>query len=135
MLRTTYEVCSNYLKQVQNQVVYLSKLKTGTMVKSFLKYAACIAPLTAVFAFSSVFEGAIKGTVVPAAGANMVMAISGKDTISSPITDGTFFLAKVKPGTYSVWFKGVAPFKDTPVEGVAVVEGSTTDLGEVKLQQ
>jgi hypothetical protein len=105
------------------------------MVKSFLKYAACIVPLTAVFAFTNVFEGAIKGSVVPAEGANLVMAISGKDTISSPITDGTFFLAKVKPGTYSVWFKGVAPFKDTPVEGVAVVEGSTTDMGEIKLQQ
>ncbi len=105
------------------------------MVKNFLKYAVCFVPLTAVFAFSSVFDGAITGKVVPAEGANMVMAISGKDTLSAPVAQGTFFLAKVKPGTYSVWFKGVAPFKDTPVEGVAVVEGSTTDLGEVKLQQ
>jgi len=129
----------NYLvkkiKQFLINVVYLSNVKTGTMSKTFLKYAACILPLSAVFAFTNVFEGAIKGKVVPAEGANIVMAISGKDTISSPISDGTFFLTKVKPGTYSVWFKGVAPFKDTPVEGVAVVEGSTTDLGEIKLQQ
>lgn len=105
------------------------------MIKNILKYAACTVPLTAVFAFSTVFEGAIKGTVIPAEGATTVMAISGRDTLSAPVTNGSFFLAKVKPGTYSVWFKGVAPFKDTPVEGVAVVEGSTTDLGEIKLQQ
>lgn len=105
------------------------------MTKNIFKYAAFIMLLCAVFAFTNVFEGAIKGTVVPAEGASQVMAISGTDTVSVPITNGAFFLPKVKPGTYSVWFKGVAPFKDTPIEGVAVVEGSTTDLGEVKLQQ
>ncbi len=105
------------------------------MIKNISKYAACVILLVAVFAFSSVFEGAIKGTVVPAEGATTVMAISGQDTLSAPVTNGIFFLAKVKPGTYAVWFKGVAPFKDTAVEGVAVVEGSTTNLGEIKLQQ
>jgi hypothetical protein len=107
----------------------------GIMTKNIIKISACVILLAVLFAFTNIFEGAIKGTVVPAEGATLVMAISGKDTVSAPVTNGAFFLPKVKPGTYAVWFKGVLPYKDTPVEGVAVVEGSTTDLGEIKLQQ
>jgi hypothetical protein len=105
------------------------------MIKNLFKYAACMTLPVALFAFTTAFEGAIKGTVVPAEGTTTVMAISGKDTVTAPVSAGAFFLPKVKPGTYSVWFKGTAPYKDTPVEGIAVVEGSTTDLGEIKLLQ
>ena len=91
--------------------------------------------LTGLFAFMSAKDGAIQGKVVPAEGSQVVMAIAGRDTVRAEVTSGAFMLSKVKPGTYTVWFKGNAPYKDTPVEGVAVVEGSTTDIGAIKLLQ
>ena len=96
---------------------------------------AAVGLMTGLSAFISAKDGAIQGKVLPAEGTQVVMAISGRDTVRAEVTTGTFMLNKVKPGTYTVWFKGIAPYKDTSVEAVAVVEGSTTDIGEVKLLQ
>lgn len=91
--------------------------------------------MTGLFAFMSAKDGAIQGKVAPAEGSQVVMAIAGRDTVRAEVISGAFMLGKVKPGTYTVWFKGNPPYKDTPIEGVAVVEGSTTDIGTVKLLQ
>ncbi|TDO21397.1 carboxypeptidase-like regulatory domain-containing protein [Pedobacter duraquae] len=105
------------------------------MKKLSIQFLAAVGLMAGLFAFQSAKDGAIQGTVVPAEGASVVMAISGRDTVRAEINTGAFMLSKVKPGTYTVWFKGIAPYKDTSVEAVAVVEGSTTDVGAVKLLQ
>jgi hypothetical protein len=46
-----------------------------------------------------------------------------------------FAFSKVKKGTYTVWVKANAPYKDASVENVAVTDSATTDIGEIKLQQ
>ncbi|HMI01338.1 MAG TPA: hypothetical protein VK541_02585 [Pedobacter sp.] len=88
-----------------------------------------------LLAFTSIREGGIKGTVSPAEGATQVVAIAGTDTLKVEITSGSFAFANVKKGTYTVWVKGKAPYKDTSVENVAVLDSAVTDVGEIKLQQ
>lgn len=88
-----------------------------------------------LLAFSSVREGGIKGTVTPAEGASEVIAIAGTDTLRSQITNGTFVFGDVKKGTYTLWIKANSPYKDASIENVAVVDSTTTDIGEVKLLQ
>jgi hypothetical protein len=88
-----------------------------------------------LLAFKIQNDGAIQGKVIPPEGVQLVVAIAGRDTISAQVNSGSFMLAKLKPGTYTVWLKGVAPFRDTSIVNVAVIEGTTTDVGEVRLAQ
>ncbi|WP_316785856.1 carboxypeptidase-like regulatory domain-containing protein [Pedobacter frigiditerrae] len=88
-----------------------------------------------LFAFGSIKEGGIQGKVTPAEGAKEVVAVAGTDTLRSTISNGAFVFSKVKKGTYTVWVKANAPYKDTSVENVAVTDSATTDIGEIKLLQ
>ena len=88
-----------------------------------------------LFAFGSIKEGGIQGKVTPAEGAKEVIAVAGTDTLRSQISNGTFVFGKVKKGTYTIWVKANAPYKDASVENVAVTDSATTDIGEIKLQQ
>lgn len=88
-----------------------------------------------LLAFASVQENGIKGTVSPAEGAVQVVAITGTDTLKAGISDGSFVFTKIKKGTYTLWIKARAPYKDTPLENVAVLDSAVTDVGEIKLLQ
>jgi hypothetical protein len=107
--------------------------------KVMKKFCLNILPLVLislmVLAFKVQNDGAIQGKVLPPEGVQMVVAIAGRDTVSSQLNTGSFMLAKLKPGTYTVWLKGVPPFRDTSIVNVAVIEGTTTDLGEIRLTQ
>lgn len=91
--------------------------------------------ISVVLAFKIQNDGAIQGKVVPPEGVQMVVAIAGRDTASTQVNGGSFMLPKLKPGTYTVWLKGIAPFRDTSIVNVAVIEGTTTDIGEIRLAQ
>ncbi|SFH14003.1 peptidase associated/transthyretin-like domain-containing protein [Pedobacter insulae] len=88
-----------------------------------------------LFAFGSIKEGGIQGKVTPAEGAREVVAVAGTDTLRSQISNGTFVFSNVKKGTYTIWIKANAPYKDAAVENVSVADSATTDIGEVKLLQ
>ncbi|RZL46872.1 MAG: carboxypeptidase regulatory-like domain-containing protein [Pedobacter sp.] len=88
-----------------------------------------------LFAFGSIKEGGIQGKVTPAEGAKEVVAVAGTDTLRSQINNGAFVFSGVKKGTYTVWVKANAPYKDISVENVAVTDSATTDIGEIKLLQ
>jgi hypothetical protein len=90
--------------------------------------------LLMVFAFTFIKEGGIQGKVSPADAALQVLAVSGTDTLKAEINNGSFVFKGVKPATYTIWVKAKAPYKDTSVEHVAVVDSATTDVGELKLQ-
>ena len=96
---------------------------------------AIVAVMFILFAFSSARVGGIRGKVFPIDGADKAMAISGKDTVLTDIVAGSFNFANVKKGTYAVWLRAKAPFKDTSVENVAVIDSAVTDIGEIKLAQ
>ncbi|HKG06247.1 MAG TPA: hypothetical protein VKB19_07315 [Pedobacter sp.] len=91
--------------------------------------------LMALLAFTSTRFGGIRGTVSPADGVIQIVAIASSDTLKTNVTDGKFTLSNVKKGTYTIWVKAKAPYKDTTVETVAVIDSAITDVGEIKLQQ
>lgn len=105
------------------------------MKRSSLNMLAATALSLGLFAFGSIKEGGIQGKVTPAEGAKEVVAVAGTDTLRSQINNGAFVLSKVKKGTYTVWIKANAPYKDISVENVAVADSATTDIGEIKLMQ
>lgn len=105
------------------------------MKRASLGFLAVAGLSIGLFAFGSIKEGGIQGTVTPAEGAREVVAIAGTDTLRSQISNGTFVFSNVKKGTYTVWIKANAPYKDASVENVAVVDSATTNIGEVKLLQ
>jgi hypothetical protein len=88
---------------------------------------------TVLFSFSLVNDGAIQGKVTPEGGSQMVFVIAGRDTVTAQVSSGQFIIPKVKPGTYTVWVKGIPPLRDTSIVNVPVIEGDTTDVGEIML--
>jgi hypothetical protein len=106
-------------------------------MKSTRSKIAALAVVAAIglFAFTAVNTGSIKGTVTPANSLNSVIAISGKDTLKALIDNGSFSFNDVKPGTYKLVIEGMAPYKNFVKDGVEVVDGKSTDLGAITLQQ
>lgn len=105
------------------------------MKKASLNLLAIAGLSLGLFAFSANNQGGIQGKVTPAEGAKEVIAIAGTDTLRSQINNGSFVFSNVKKGTYTIWVKANAPYKDAAVENVAVADSATTDVGEIKLQQ
>lgn len=105
------------------------------MKKASLNFLAVAALSIGLFAFGSIKEGGIQGKITPAEGAKEVVAVAGTDTLRSQISNGVFVFSNVKKGTYTIWIKANAPYKDASVENVAVTDSATTDIGEVKLLQ
>lgn len=105
------------------------------MKRASLNFLAVAGLSIGLFAFGSIKEGGIQGKVSPAEGAKEVVAITGTDTLRSQVSNGAFVFSNVKKGTYTVWVKANAPYKDASVENVAVTDSATTDIGEIKLQQ
>ncbi|MEJ5993651.1 carboxypeptidase regulatory-like domain-containing protein [Pedobacter sp. Du54] len=105
------------------------------MKKASLNFLAVAALSVGLFAFGSIKEGGIQGKITPAEGVKEVVAVLGTDTLRSQISNGVFVFGKVKKGTYTIWIKANAPYKDASVENVAVADSATTDIGEIKLLQ
>lgn len=105
------------------------------MKKASLNFLAVAGLSLGLFAFGSIKEGGIQGRVTPAEGAREVVAVAGTDTLRSQMNNGTFVFSNVKKGTYTIWVKANAPYKDASVENVAVTDSATTDIGEIKLMQ
>lgn len=105
------------------------------MKRASLNFLAVAGLSLGLFAFGSIKEGGIQGKVSPAEGAREVVAVAGTDTLRSQVSNGAFVFSNVKKGTYTVWVKANAPYKDASIENVAVTDSATTDIGEIKLQQ
>lgn len=80
-------------------------------------------------------SGAIRGSIYPAMSNPKIYAIAGTDTMGA-ITDvtGAFYIPGVSAGTYKVEIMPVAPFNDTTIQNVVVVNGVAKDLGTIVLQ-
>jgi hypothetical protein len=88
-----------------------------------------------LFSFNILFNGTVKGTVTPADGATRAWIISATDTLKSPIANGSFEIPGVKPGTYKVIIEAKPPYKNVSKDDITVVDGQTSDVGEIKLSQ
>jgi hypothetical protein len=95
-----------------------------------------IAAATAgLFAFTAIQTGSVKGTVSPADGAVRAWALSGTDTLKATIDKGAFEITGAKAGTYRIIIEAKPPYKNAAKDGVTVVDGQPTDIGEIKLEQ
>ncbi len=103
------------------------------MKKTGVGLIAVILLTVLLFSFALINDGAIQGKITPITGAQAVLIVAGKDTIAAQLDNGQFMFPKVKAGTYTLWVKGIPPLKDTSIVNVAVIEGSTTDVGEIML--
>ncbi|HTQ66622.1 MAG TPA: carboxypeptidase-like regulatory domain-containing protein [Puia sp.] len=88
-----------------------------------------------IFSFKAFFSGSVKGTVTPADGATRAWIVSATDTLKSPIANGSFEIPGVKPGMYKVIIEAKPPYKNVSKDGVNVIDGQTSDVGEIKLSQ
>jgi hypothetical protein len=112
-------------------------IKLVNMKNVQLKLAALTVATASIFAFTSVDMQAvsIKGSVSPADAATRAWVISKSDTVQARIDKGTFEIPMIKPGTYQVIIEAKAPYKSTGRDGVPVVAGKPTDMGEIKLEK
>lgn len=104
------------------------------MKKTLFTLLATILTVAMLHAFRLMQSSSISGKIIPPEGSEMVLAISGRDSIRTPVMSGSFVLT-AKPGTWTIIVKGKAPFKDAVLERVDVKEGQNTDVGEIRLQQ
>ncbi|MDF2191881.1 carboxypeptidase-like regulatory domain-containing protein [Paraflavitalea sp. CAU 1676] len=104
-------------------------------IKSRLVGLSIVAATAGLFAFTAVQTGSVKGTVSPADGAVRAWALSGTDTLKANIDKGAFEITGAKAGTYRVIIEAKPPYKNAAKDGVTVVDGQPTDIGEIKLEQ
>jgi len=95
-------------------------------------YVIAIALLS--FGFAANRFGGIIGRVVPTASVSKVLLISGADTLNTEVNQGSFNFKNLKEGTYRLLIKARSPYRDTVFFQVAVKDGATTDMGDVKLK-
>lgn len=108
------------------------------MKKLMINFLAIAGLSVGLFAFDydkEQKEGGIKGVVTPAEGAKEVVAVLGRDTLRSQMSNGGFIFSNVKRGVYTLVIKTNAPYKLATIENVAVTDSATTDIGEIKLLQ
>lgn len=105
------------------------------MKKLSLNFLMVAGLLLILVAFTFIKDSGISGKISPADGASEVLAVSGADTLKTVVSNGSFVFSPIKPGTYTIWVKAKAPYKDASVENVAVIDSAITDIGEIILQQ
>lgn len=86
-------------------------------------------------AFTFVRAGGIVGRVSPQDAVTSVSLVTGSDTVKVQINQGAFSFTNLKEGVYTILVKANPPYKDSIIENVAVKDSTTTDLGEIKIQQ
>lgn len=87
------------------------------------------------FAFTVAQTGGIQGKITPVEGIQEVQLISGRDTLRVPAPTGSLAANNIKTGTYKLVVKAVLPYKDFTIPEVPVIDGSVTDVGQIKLLQ
>ena len=103
------------------------------MKKSSLGILTAAGLTFGLMAFTAIQTGSIKGTLTPANSVNQVWAISETDSLKVA-PDSTSFTIEAKAGTYTIVIDAKDPYKDQTRQDVAVKDGETTDLGEIKLE-
>ena len=78
--------------------------------------------------------GEIKGRVLPNAARAFVTARSGADSATAiPENDGRYKIRGLRPGTYSLKFKGSGGYNDTTINNIQVQKNKETEVPTVTL--
>jgi hypothetical protein len=88
-----------------------------------------------LFAFSSLRDGSIHGTVSPPEGGVRAWAELYTDTLKAPIINGSYDIAGAEPGTYKVIIEAKPPYRNAAKDGVMVSDGQSSDAGEIRLEK
>lgn len=88
-----------------------------------------------LFAFVTLREGSIRGTVTPPEGGVRAWAESATDTLKAPIVSGSYEITGAKPGTYKVIIEAKPPYRNAAKDGVMVNDGQSSDAGEIRLEK
>jgi hypothetical protein len=99
------------------------------------RIAIVSAAAAGLFAFTSLREGSIRGTVTPPEGGVRAWAESYTDTVRAPIVNGVYEIAGLKPGTYKVIIEAKPPYRNAAKDGVMVIDGQSSDAGEIRLEK
>ena len=84
--------------------------------------------------FTDANTGTISGIIFPPGGAYYVNAFNGSDSSGTYISvAGTFLITGLSPGTYNVAFTPASGFSAVTISGVAVIAGSTADIGTITI--
>ena len=94
----------------------------------------CLASFAIGYSARYESKSGIHGSVDPLDGARKVWAISGTDSFSTIPVSGKFSV-EVRPGNWSLVLEGNAPYKNTVVNSVLVLENQSTDAGIIKMNQ
>ena len=71
----------------------------------------------------------------PAAGADRVWAIQGKDSIEMININGEYLLRSINPGYWQVSVEANRPFRSVQFNSGNIQPGIDKDLGEIRLQK
>jgi hypothetical protein len=80
-------------------------------------------------------QSAITGSMLPADGAESIMAFSGTDSAKGVILNTGSFSLSVKPGIYKLLVDAKAPYKDVLLENLEVKDERPLDIGQIVLQK
>jgi hypothetical protein len=94
----------------------------------------CIASLAIGLSARHYPDSGIHGTIDPADGASKVWAINGTDSFSTLPVSGRFSVS-VKPGNWYLLVEGIAPYKNTAVNSILVLDNQSTDAGVIKMNR
>lgn len=90
---------------------------------------------TSLLSFQNSKPAFIKGKITPAFYGVNAWAISGKDTLYTSISDGSFEFSNAEPGVYKLIIEARSPYRNMAKDGIVVKEGQPTDIGELTLQK
>jgi hypothetical protein len=113
------------------------RIPENTRVMKITTFRIAIISVAAagLFAFTSLREGSIHGTVSPAEGGVRAWAESYTDTLRAPIVNGSYEIAGLKPGTYKIVIEAKPPYRNAAKDGVMVSDGQSSDAGEIRLEK
>lgn len=102
------------------------------MKKTVATLIVLIIAVASLHAVRVMQQSSITGKISPSDGADVVVAINGTDSLKVKPANGGFSFI-VKPGSWKVWVDSKGHYKEATID-VAVKEGQTSELGEIKLQ-
>ena len=107
------------------------------MKKERFDYIAMVICLFLLSAFIIIHKagGGIVGTISPANITVTVSAIKDGDTVKVEVKEGSFSIADLKPGRYTLLIETLPPYQNKTIDSIKVKDGLTTNVGMIVLGQ
>lgn len=87
------------------------------------------------FAFRVYWNSPVKGSVTPSNAGIRAWLFAPGDTLNAPVLEGNFMIENVKQGNYTLMVEGVPPYRNAIKQSIIVVDGQSTDVGEIQMNK